>query len=115
MESEMTNKETTMMDVAINAVADEMAYQDDKWKNNEKDHTVGNWILLMEKKLHDARSIWAETSGDAYAMSQLLCAVAVGMQALSRNPDSLKEGIDYLDNRRQQLVELNNRIKELSD
>lgn len=65
------------------AILVERAYQDAKWGN--KPHTVGEWLLIMEAELHEAKYAWAKGQGDDDALRELLQVVAVGVAAMEQH------------------------------
>ena len=63
------------------AIDRERDYQDRKW--GDKPHTVGEWLLIMEAELAEAKRAWAK--GDDDAKRELLQVIAVGVAALEQH------------------------------
>lgn len=48
--------------VVLAAVIDERTYQDQKWGTvDENPHTVGEWLLIAEAELAEAKAAWLKT------------------------------------------------------
>lgn len=62
------------------AVDRERDYQDRKWGN--RDHTVGNFLLIMEGELEEAKQAWRKKPGDAAALREMLQVIAVGVACM---------------------------------
>lgn len=78
-----TNERRT--DVYI-AVSRERAYQDHKWGTiQEHPHTVGEWLLIAEHELQEAKEAWCTGRGDAGALEELLQVIAVGVACLEQH------------------------------
>lgn len=76
---------TPISDVAA-AVCRERDYQDRKWGSlKEHPHTVGEWLLIMEAELHEAKQAWCKGKGDHGALEELLQVVAVGFAAMEQH------------------------------
>lgn len=71
----MTNRQQV-----YEAVSRERDYQQRKW--GERNHTVGNWLLIMEGELAEAKRAWIKGVGDKDALLELLQVVAVGVACL---------------------------------
>jgi hypothetical protein len=68
------------------ALREERAYQDDKWGTiEEHPHTVGEWLLIMEAELHEAKWGWVKEMGEASALAEILQVVAVGVACLEQH------------------------------
>lgn len=68
------------------AIDRERGYQDAKWGTiDEHGHTVGEWLLIMERELSEAKQAWCSRRGDAGALEELLQAVAVGVACMSQH------------------------------
>lgn len=52
------------------AILRERDYQDTKW--GDKPHTVGEWLLIMEAELAEAKLAWAKGNGDEHALYDYL-------------------------------------------
>ncbi len=68
------------------AVLRERAYQDQKWGSiDEHAHTVGEWLLILERELFEAKEAWCKGRGDAGALCELVQVVAVGVACLEQH------------------------------
>jgi len=65
------------------AVKREREYQDRKW--GDKSHTVGNFLLIMEGEMEEAKQAWRKGDGDADALRELLQVIAVGIACLEQH------------------------------
>lgn len=70
------------MDVFL-AIVQERDYQDAKW--GDRNHTVGNWLLILEGELEEAKQAWRKGIGDADALREILQVVAVGVACLEQH------------------------------
>lgn len=60
------------------AIAYEREYQDNKWGTiEEHPHTVGEWILIAEAELNEAKQGWCKGRGDEDTLRELLQVAAV--------------------------------------
>ena len=70
----------------LHAVEREREYQDRKWGAvKEHPHTVGEWLLIMEKELAEAKDAWCTQRGERGAMEELLQVVATGFAAMEQH------------------------------
>lgn len=68
------------------AVKRERAYQDAKWGTIEqRPHTVGEWLLIAESELQEAKAAWVTRRGDDGALEELIQVVAVAFAALEQH------------------------------
>jgi len=68
------------------AVLNEREYQDTKWGTIEdRPHTVGEWLLIAEQELHEAKLEWCRGKGDHGALEELLQVIAVGFACLEQH------------------------------
>lgn len=67
----------------FDAIGREREYQDAKWRANP--HTVGEWLLIVESELQEAKQAWCKTGGDFGALEELLQVIAVGVAALEQH------------------------------
>lgn len=67
----------------IEAIRREREYQDQKW--GVKPHTVGNFLLIMEGELEEAKQGWRKGTGDTDALRELLQVIAVGIACLEQH------------------------------
>lgn len=72
-----------MLEPIFDAIQRERQYQDAKWGN--KPHTVGNFILIMEGELEEAKQSWRKGVGDKDALRELLQVIAVGVACLEQH------------------------------
>lgn len=64
------------------AISRERDYQDSKWGvAHDSQHTVAEFILIIESKLSDAKRAWMK-QGDAESLCEILQAVSVGVACL---------------------------------
>jgi hypothetical protein len=65
--------EVCRKDLIINGIFREREYQDAKWGTIEDHpHTVGEWLLIVERELHEAKEAWVRKGGDKEALRELL-------------------------------------------
>ena len=48
----------------------------------ENPHTVGEWLLIMESELNEAKRAWVKGKGDAGALEEILQVVATGVACM---------------------------------
>jgi hypothetical protein len=65
----------------LKAIQSERAYQERKWPGHE--HSVGEWLLIMENCLADAKEAWNK-SGDRFALDEIRQVVATGVAAMEQ-------------------------------
>lgn len=53
----------------LKAIEGERAYQEAKWPGHE--HTVAEWLLIIEKLCNDARRAWVTGHGDDSALHEV--------------------------------------------
>ncbi len=71
------------------AIATERAYQEKKWPEHR--HTVGEWILIMDKCMADAKRAYVTGHGDDSALHEIRQVVAVGVAAMDQCGALLRE------------------------
>lgn len=71
-----------MKNEVIAAIESERSYQDQKWPDHK--HSVGEWLLIMEKCLNDAKFKWVTEKGDVSALNEIRQVVAVGVAAMEQ-------------------------------
>lgn len=71
----------TRQKVAIRALKRERRYQDTIYGANR--HSVGEWILILQRELHEAHMAWI-SGGDNKAMEEILQVTAVGLACLEQ-------------------------------
>jgi hypothetical protein len=85
------------VDDVFEAIRRERYYQDEKWGTlEERPHTVGEWLLIIEGELAEAKHAWTKGISDADALRETLQVAAVAVAALQncgiveRRPDEVK-------------------------
>lgn len=61
----------------------ERDYQDAKWKANP--HTVGEWLLIMQSELDEAKEAWVKNRGDGKALDEILQVISVGVACMEQH------------------------------
>lgn len=61
----------------------EREYQERKWGANP--HTVGEWLLIAEAELAEAKQAWVKGHGPFDALRELLQVIAVGVACLEEH------------------------------
>lgn len=68
------------------AIDRERSWQEHQWGTNaEHPHTVGEWLLIVEAELHEAKQGWVKGHGDADALRELVQVAAVAVAALEQH------------------------------
>lgn len=68
------------------AIERERNYQDDKWGDlEEHPHTVGEWLLIMESELNEAKQGWVKEGGDMSALREVLQVATVAVACLQQH------------------------------
>lgn len=71
---------------AFYAIAGERGYQDAKWGTiQQHPHTVGEWLLIVEGELEEAKQAWRTGHGDEAALAELIQVAAVAVACLSQH------------------------------
>lgn len=66
------------------AINNERRYQDEKHGTiDEHHHTVGEWLLILEKKISDAKAQWYY-HGDKRAMAEVLKIAATSIACIEQ-------------------------------
>lgn len=65
------------------AIEGELQYQDQKWPGHK--HSVGEYILIMEKCLADAKRQWQTCQGDDAALHEIRQVTAVGVACMNEH------------------------------
>lgn len=73
----------TTREFIFRAISRERAYQDVKWKNNPQ--TVGEWLLIMQAELDEAKEAWVKNRGDGKALEEILQVISVGVACLEQH------------------------------
>lgn len=69
--------------VVFRMINKERDYQDVKWGNNL--HTVGEWLLIMQAELDEAKEAWVKNKGDAKALDEMLQVISVGVACMEQH------------------------------
>lgn len=64
------------------AIESERAHQEEKWPGHQ--HTVAEWLLIMEKLMTDARRAWVTGHGDNQALHEVRQIVATGVACMEQ-------------------------------
>lgn len=64
-------------------ISRERDYQDVKWGDNP--YTVGEWLLIMQAELDEAKQAWVKNRGDMKALEEILQVVSVGVACLEEH------------------------------
>ena len=68
------------------AIKRERKFQDKKWGSlSEHPHTVGEWILIMQKELREASDAWCSKRGDVGVLEEILQVVSVGFACMEQH------------------------------
>jgi hypothetical protein len=79
---------------AFKAIERERAHQDKKWGTIRKHpHTVGEWLLIMESELAEAKAGWCKGRGDEDALKEVLQVVSVGVACLEQHGIIERKGL----------------------
>jgi hypothetical protein len=74
------------LDEVFQAITRERIYQDVKWGTlAQHPHTVGEWLLIVEAELNEAKQGWVKGKGDAEALRELVQVAAVVVAALEQH------------------------------
>ena len=65
------------------AIEEEREYQESKWGDNP--HTVGEWLLIMEAELNEAKEAWVKGSGDTDALCEILQVASVAVACMEQH------------------------------
>ena len=72
-----------MNEKIIAAITRERNYQDAKW--GPPQHTVGEWLLIVQAELDEAKLAWVKGQGDTGALEELLQVVSVGVACMEQH------------------------------
>jgi hypothetical protein len=72
-----------MKQSVLNAITSETDYQ--LLKHGEHHHSVGEWILVMEKCLRDAKTKWQTCRGDDAALHEVRQVAACAVQCMTQH------------------------------
>lgn len=77
---------TEKQEDVLAAVIGERSYQDRKWGSVQKHpQSVGAYMTLMRKLLHDAEVAWATSNSDKEGLDELRKVVAVGVACFEQH------------------------------
>jgi hypothetical protein len=75
------------------ALTDERNYQDGKWGTIvDRPHTVGEWLLIVEGELAEAKEAWIKCAGDHNALLEIMQVGAVVVACLEQHGVQVPEG-----------------------
>lgn len=61
----------------------ERDYQKHKW--GDTPHMVGEWLLIMQAELDEAKQAWVKNRGDGKALDEILQVTSVGVACLEQH------------------------------
>lgn len=74
------------MNEVFEAIRRERDFQDHKWGTiQERPHTVGEWLLIAERELQEAKEAWCKGHGDYGALEELIQVAAVVTACLEQH------------------------------
>ena len=76
----------------IAAIESERAYQERKWPPHQL--TVGEWILIMDKCLNDAKKAYVVNRGNDKALHEIRQVVATGVAAMEQCGAPLRDTLE---------------------
>jgi hypothetical protein len=85
------------------AIDRERAWQEHKWGTiAEHPHTVGEWLLILQSELDEAKQGWVKGNGDYDALRELVQVAAVAVAALEQHgaPERPWEALGHANLRR---------------
>jgi len=65
------------------AVTRERNHQIHTWGSNP--HSVGEWLLILQAELDEAKEAWVKNRGDIKALEEILQVVAVGVACMEEH------------------------------
>lgn len=68
-EAAASHEQELRLQAALNAIHGERAYQESKWPGHT--HSAGEWILILDKLMADARRAWVTGHGDNAALHEV--------------------------------------------
>jgi len=71
-----------MKESVLAAIQSEREYQERKWPMHQ--HSIAEWILIMDKCMTDAKRAWVCGHGDTRALHEIRQVVAVGVAAMEQ-------------------------------
>jgi hypothetical protein len=72
-----------MDEAIVQAIVHERAYQQARW--DDAPHTVGEWLLIVEAELLEAKQAWVKGHGNHEALTELVQVLAVGVACLEQH------------------------------
>ena len=83
---EWENYGATIQNSVLEAIKRERVYQDNKHGTIEQhSHSVGEWLLIMEDELQEAKNAWCREHSDTRALEEILQVIAVGVACLEQH------------------------------
>ena len=77
-------KTYTIPKPVLRSIVSERTYQNYKWPGHK--HTVGEWLLIMEKCLSDGKRLYVTAHGNELkALNEIRQVIAVGIAALQQH------------------------------
>ena len=87
---------TTRLDI-FDAIGRERDYQDAKWGTPANyPHSVGEWLLILESELQEAKQAWCKGMGDYDALLELMQVAAVAVACMEQHGAVERTNIDML-------------------
>ena len=82
----------TSQHIVVSAVIDERTYQDGKWGTIEENpHTVGEWLLILEGELAEAKAAWLKASNMRPTLAEVRQVAAVAIACLEQHGVRFRE------------------------
>ena len=70
-------------DHIFQTITRERDFQEQGWGDNP--HAVGEWLLIMQAELDEAKQAWVEGHGDNGALKEILQVISVGVACLEQH------------------------------
>lgn len=68
------------------AIQRERDYQDRKWGTlDQYPHTVGEWLLILESELQEAKTAWCKGDGSGDALEEVLQVASVAFACMQQH------------------------------
>ncbi len=78
----MINPEDQETKNALEVIFEERKYQDLKW--GDRQHSVGEWVLILQKLADDAKKAWVSNNGDIKALSEVRQIAATALACMQQ-------------------------------
>jgi hypothetical protein len=65
-------------------IASERNYQDTKW--GDRHRAVGEWLVIMEGELEEAKQAWRKSIGDEDTLAEIIQVAATAVHCLEQHP-----------------------------